>query len=137
VFAITDQGKTKVKEWKEVKELRGKILALEMELSLISKDLERFKMELKFNKNVLINILENINFLKTSKSAVSLNEFKKIKQQKSLVEKRILHYQNKITPLEKTLKNKENHHKHSMDLFEHLYKQQFKNNILEFPGVRK
>jgi hypothetical protein len=137
VFAITDQGKTKVKEWKEVKELRGKILALEMELSLIAKDLERFKMELNFNKNVLVNILENINFLKTSKSAVSLNEFKKIKQQKSLVEKRILHYQNKIIPLEKVLRDKENNHKHNMDLFEHLYKQQFKNNILEFPGVRK
>jgi hypothetical protein len=84
-----------------------------------------------------LNILDNISFLKKSKSAVSLSEFKKIKQQKSLIEKRVLHYQNKIVPLEKTLKNKEDYHKKSMELFEALYKQQFKNNILEFPGVRK
>jgi predicted nucleic acid-binding Zn-ribbon protein len=126
-----------VKEWKEVKELRGKLLGMEMELSLISKDLERFKMELSFNQNVLVNITENIMFLKKSKAAVSLNEYKKIKQQKSLIEKRIFHYRNKITPLQKDLASKEKVYNENMELFKKMYKQQFKNNVLEFPNVRR
>ena len=78
-----------MKETKEVKQLRSKILGMEMEICMISKDLERFKNELTYNRKMFKTIAENINFLKTSKAAVSLNEFRKIKQQKKLVETRI------------------------------------------------
>jgi len=126
-----------VKESKEVKELRGKLLGMEMELNLISKELERFKNELSYNKKMLILIQENIDFLKTSNAAVSLSEYKKIKQQKNLIETRIVYYRTKAQPLEQILNTKELSHKEEMERFEHIYRMQFKNNILEFPGDRR
>lgn len=126
-----------MKESKEVKELRGKLLGMEMELNLISKELERFKNELSYNKKMLILIQENIDFLKTSNAAVSLSEYKKIKQQKNLIETRIVYYRTKAQPLEQILNTKELSHKEEMERFEHIYRMQFKNNILEFPGDRR
>ena len=126
-----------MKETKEVKQLRSKILGMEMEICMISKDLERFKNELTYNKKMFKTIAENINFLKTSKAAVSLNEFRKIKQQKKLVETRIKYYKTKIQPLEQMLLRKEAFHKEEMERFEKAYRLQFENNILEFPNDRR
>lgn len=126
-----------MKESKEIKELRGKILGMEMQLSILSKDLERFKSELIYNQKVLLKIEENIYFLKNSSVAVSLSEFKKIKQHKHLVETKIEYYVNKIKPLEQVFNKKENFHKQEMERFESMYRMQFKNNILEFSNGRK
>jgi hypothetical protein len=122
-----------MKESKEVKALRSKLLGMELELNILSKDLERFNFELNYNKKMLQITLENLNFLKTGDSAVSLSEFKKIKQQKNLIEMRIKYYKQQIYPLEQILSTKENNHKKEMERFEYLYRMQFKNNILEFP----
>lgn len=126
-----------MKETREVKQLRSKILGMEMELCMISKDLERFKNELTYNQIMLARIEENINFLQTSNAAVSLNEFKKIKQQKKLVETRIKYYKQKVQPLEQMLMRKETFHKEEMERFEKAYRLQFQNNILEFPYDRR
>jgi hypothetical protein len=133
-----DKGLVKVmKETREVKQLRSKILGMEMELCMISKDLERFRNELVYNQRMLSRIQENIDFLKTSKAAVSLNEFRKIKQQKKLVETRIKYYRTKVQPLEQMLLRKETFHKEEMERFERAYRLQFQNNILEFPHDRR
>jgi hypothetical protein len=127
-----------MKETREVKELRSKILGVEMELYVISKDLERFKDELLYNTLILEKIKENITFLKSNrKLTISFSEFKKIKQQKKLVETRMVYYKQKIEPLEKSLFNKETFHKTEMEKFEEAYRTQFRNNILEFPDVRR
>ena len=126
-----------MKESKEVKELRGKILGMEMELNLISKDLNRFKIELLYNEKMKTMIEENLDFLKTTKAAVSLPEYKKIKQQESLVNNRVLYYKTKITPLEQALGRKEDFHKQEMERFEKIYRMQFENNVLEFRNDRR
>lgn len=126
-----------MKETREVKQLRSKILGMEMELCMISKDLERFKNELLYNQIMLARIDENVNFLKTSNAAVSLSEYKKIKQQKNLVETRIKYYTTKVQPLEQMLIRKETFHKEEMERFEKAYRLQFQNNILEFPNDRR
>ena len=126
-----------MKESKEVKALRGKILGMELELSLLSKDLERFNFELIYNQKMLEITQENLFFLKNNPVTISLNEFKKIKQQKKLIEMRIKYYRQKILPLQKTVLQKEEHHKKEMERFEYLYRMQFKNNILEFPCDRR
>lgn len=122
-----------MKESKEVKTLRSKLLGMELELNLLSKDIERLNFELNYNEKMLEITLENLCFLKTSNSIVSLTEYKKIKQQKKLVEMRIIYYKQKIHPLEQMFNRKEDNHKKEMERFEHLYRMQFKNNILEFP----
>jgi len=43
---VLKQGKIEMKETEEVRELRGKILGMEMELNIISKDLEKFEIQL-------------------------------------------------------------------------------------------
>lgn len=126
-----------MKESKEVKELRGKILGMEMELNLLSRDLERFKMELLYNQKMKKLIEENLEFLRTTKAAVSLLEFKKIKQQESLVNTRVVYYKTKILPLERSLNMKESFHKEEMERFERVYRMQFENNILEFKYDRR
>lgn len=126
-----------MKETREVKQLRSKILGMEMELCMISKDLERFKTELTYNQIMLARLDENINFLKTSNVAVSLSEYKKIKQQKKLIETRVKYYRTKVQPLEQMLVRKEIFHKEEMERFEKAYRLQFQNNILEFPDVRR
>lgn len=110
---------------------------MEMELCMISKDLERFKTELTYNQIMLARLDENINFLKTSNVAVSLSEYKKIKQQKKLIETRVKYYRTKVQPLEQMLVRKETFHKEEMERFEKAYRLQFQNNILEFPDVRR
>jgi hypothetical protein len=127
----------KMKESKEVKTLRSKLLGMELELNLLSKDLERFNFELIYNEKMLKITLENLDFLKTSNAAISLTEYKKIKQQKKLIEMRIKYYKQKIQPLEQMLNRKEDNHKKEMERFEYLYRMQFKNNILEFPCDRR
>lgn len=127
----------KVIETKEVKELRSKILGIEMELCIISKDLDRFKKEFIYNKKMYAKIKENIFFLQNTNVTVSLIEFKKIKQQKKLVKTRIRYYKEKIEPLEKILNKKEKYLEQEMEKFEMLYKQQFENNILEFPHEKR
>jgi hypothetical protein len=126
-----------MKESKEVKTLRSKLLGMELELNLLSKDLERYNFELIYNEKILEMTLENLNFLKTSTAAISLNEYKKIKQQKKLAEMRIKYYKQKIYPLEQILNKKEDNHKKELERFEYLYRMQFKNNILEFPCDRR
>jgi hypothetical protein len=126
-----------MKESKEVKTLRSKLLGMELELNLLSKDLERFNFELIYNEKMLKITLENLDFLKTSNATISLTEYKKIKQQKKLVEMRIKYYKQKIQPLEQMLNRKEDTHKKEMERFEYLYRMQFKNNILEFPCDRR
>jgi len=126
-----------MKESKEVKALRSKLLGMEMELNLISRDLDRFKAELKYNEIMLENILENLDFLTNEAVAISLSEFKKIKHQKNLIEMRIKYYKEKISPLEQSLNKKEDFHKQEMERFEQLYRMQFKNNVLEFPSDRR
>lgn len=126
-----------MKDSKEVKELRSKILGMEMELSILSKDLERFNIELSYNLKMEEVTNENINFLRTSISAVSLTEYKKIKQQKSLIDMRIKYYITKIQPLEQILGRKEDCHKKEIERFEEVYRLQFKNNVLEFPYDRR
>ena len=49
-----------MRESKEVKQLRSKILGMEMEISLISRDLERFESELVYNEKALMAIETNI-----------------------------------------------------------------------------
>ncbi len=122
-----------MKESNEVKTLRSKLLGMELELNLLSKDLERFNFELTYNQKMLEATLENLDFLKSSNATISLNEYKKIKQQKKLIEMRIKYYKQKIYPLEQILNRKEDNHKKEMERFEYLYRMQFKNNILEFP----
>lgn len=126
-----------MKESKEVKALRSKLLGMEMELNLISRDLERFSAELQYNETMLNHTLENLNFLTTCEIAISLPEFKKIKQQQHLLEMRIQYYRQKIQPLEQMLNRKEDLHKKEMEKFEHLYRMQFKNNVLEFRSDRR
>lgn len=126
-----------MKESKEIKALRSKLLGMEMELSLLSKDLERFEAELIYNNKMLEVTLDNIDFLKNSSITVSLMEFKKIKQQKNLIEMRILYYKQKIFPLRKTLEIKEKSHRQELELFEDMYRMQFKSNILEFSNDRR
>ena len=132
-----EEGLTRVKETREVKQLRSKILGMELELCMISKDLERFKNELEYNKIMLKKIEENIDFLHNTKAAVSLNEFRKIKQQKKLVETRIKYYRQKVQPLEQMLIKKEMFHKEEMERFERAYRLQFENNVLEFPHEKR
>ena len=131
------QRQMEMKESKEVKELRSKILGMEMELSILSKDLERFKIELNYNLKMKETTEENVEFLKNSKAAVSLSEYRKIKQQKHLVDVRIKYYRSKIQPLEQILDRKEDFHKKEIERFEEVYRLQFKNNILEFPNDRR
>ena len=108
-----------------------------MDISLISKDLERFKNELLYNIRMKRVIEDNLEFLRNTEAAVSLTEFKKIKQQYKLVETRITLYQGKIRPLEQALNVKESNYQEEMKRFEEIYKLQFKNNILEFPYERR
>ena len=131
------QGRIRVKESKEVKELRGKLMGMEMELNILSRDLEAFKIQFVYNLRAKKQIDENINFLKSSKAAVSLSEYRKIKQQKALVEMRIKYYKQKIEPLERILNRKEDFLKEEVERFHKIYRMQFTNNILEFPDVRK
>jgi len=126
-----------MKESREVKDLRGKILGIELELNIISKDLKRFKNELLCNKQILKAIRENIEFLRTSNAAVSLSEFKKIKQHEKLVKTRIKYYETKTQPLGQILNRKEGFHKQEMKRFEKIYRMQFTNNLLEFPSDRR
>lgn len=124
-------------EWPEIKELKSKIIGMEMEMSLIEKDLKAFQRELNNHQSLLIQIEENISFLKKSKAIVSLLEFKKINQQKKLVEKRIIYYKNKILPLQSAMETKIKCHHIEMEKFKILYKSQFKNNVLEFDCGRR
>ena len=126
-----------MKETKEVKSLRGKLLGMELELNILSQDLERFKTELEYNEKMLLMTEENIDFLKTSSAAVSLSEYKKIKQQRKLVIMRVEYYRTKMRPLEQLLNIKETYHKEEMNRFQEMYRMQFKNNILEFPCDRR
>jgi len=86
-----------MKETEEVRELRGKILGMEMELNIISKDLEKFEIQLFNNLKIKKEIDENIAFLKKDRVTVSLLEYKKIKHQKELVEMRIKYYTKKYS----------------------------------------
>lgn len=126
-----------MKETKEVKELRSKILILEMELSMVSKDIERFRAELVYNKIMLEKLIDNINFLQKNNVTVSINEFKKIKQQKKLAENRVKYYIQKLQPLEQIFSKKQEYCNKQMEKFEHIYRLQFENNILEFPYERQ
>lgn len=126
-----------MKESAEVKELRNKILGMEMELCLISRDLERFESDLLYNQQVIRSIEENVEFLRNSTAAVSLSEYKKIKQQQNLIETRIKYYIAKIQPLKQALGKKETFHKEEMQRFEEAYRMQFRNNVLEFPDDRR
>lgn len=126
-----------MKESKEVKTLRSKLLGMELELNLLSKDLERFKFELSYNEKMFEITLENLNFLKSSDIIISMPEYKKIKQQKKLIEMRMKYYREQIYPLERILDRKEDNHKKEMERFEYLYRMQFKNNVLEFPCDRR
>ena len=124
-------------ESKEIKDLRGRILGMEMELNMLSKDLERFKYEYDYNSKMLEKIEENLDFLRNSSAAVSLSEFKNIRQQKHLIEMRVRYYRDKAQPLEQMVDRKESYHKEEMEKFEKIYRMQFENNILEFPGDRR
>jgi hypothetical protein len=126
-----------MKESKEVKTLRSKLLGMELELNLLSKDLERFKFELAYNEKMFEITLENLDFLKSSDIIISMPEYKKITQQKKLIEMRIKYYKDQIYPLEQILNRKEDNHKKEMERFEYLYRMQFKNNVLEFPCDRR
>ena len=126
------QIQRQVMESREVRELRGKIVGMEMELNLLSKDLERFKAELFYNIKMLDSTNENISFLKNSDAAVSLSEYRKIKQQKVLLDMRVRHYSQKISPLEQVLDIKEKYLDEDMKKFEEVYRIQFTNNVLEF-----
>jgi hypothetical protein len=126
-----------MKETEEVRELRGKILGMEMELNIISKDLEKFEIQLFNNLKIKKEIDENIAFLKKDRVTVSLLEYKKIKHQKELVEMRIKYYNKKIQPLKNILSYKEDFHKKEIERFYEIYRMQFKNNILEFSSDRK
>ena len=126
-----------MKESKEIKELRSKIIGMEMELSLISKDLERFKKELTYYQKMLEKINENIKFLKNSKATVSLSEYRKIKYQQKITEMRVKYFTKKVLPIEQSLNKKEMYHKEEMERFHKMYKLQFVNNILEFPNDRR
>ena len=126
-----------MKESKEVKTLRDKLIGMELELGLLSKDLERFNFELTYNQKMLKITVENLEFLKSSDIAISITEYKKIKQQKKLIETRIEYYKKKIYPLEQAIDKKEINHKEEMKRFEYLYRMQFKNNVLELPRDRR
>jgi hypothetical protein len=134
---VLKQGKIEMKETEEVRELRGKILGMEMELNIISKDLEKFEIQLFNNLKIKKEIDENIAFLKKDRVTVSLLEYKKIKHQKELVEMRIKYYNKKIQPLKNILSYKEDFHKKEIERFYEIYRMQFKNNILEFSSDRK
>lgn len=108
-----------------------------MELNLISRDLDRFNAELQYNEIMLTHTLENLQFLTDEACTISLPEFKKIRQQKKLIEMRIDYYKQKIQPLEQMLAKKEDFHKKEMERFEYLYRMQFKSNVLEFPSDRR
>jgi hypothetical protein len=82
-------------------------------------------------------IEENLNFLKTSNAAVSLSEYKKIKQHQKLVQTRVAYYKTKYLPLEQMIDRKEDFHKQEMERFEKVYRKQFTNNVLEFPIDRR
>jgi lantibiotic modifying enzyme len=110
---------------------------MEMDMNLISKDLDRFKTELLYNIRMKRVIEDNMGFLKNTKAAISLMEYRKIKQQYKLVETRIKLYEGKIRPLEQALNMKVNNYQEEMKRFEEMYKLQFKNNILEFPNERR
>jgi len=122
-----------VKELNIVKELRGKILGMEMELNILSRDLERLNAEYSYNIKLQKKINENIAFLKRDHVVVSLKEYKVIKQQKRLIDMRVKLYSKKVNPLKKIVKSKESKIKTEMDVFERVYRLQFKTNILEFP----
>ena len=126
-----------MKESKEIKQLRNKILGMEMEMSLLNRDLERFEAELVYNEKVLTAVDTNINFLKTKSIVVSLSEYKKIQQQKKLVLMKMDYYLSKLKPVYKALKILEDEYKQEMELFEKLYSLQFKSNILEFPSEQR
>lgn len=126
-----------MKECKELKSLRGKILGIEMELNLLSKDLERFDMELKYNLKLLKNVETNLTFLKNKAPIVSLISFKQSCQQKKYIENKIVYYKNKINELKNILNIKEFSHKKDMEEFERLYKLRFENNILEIKNYER
>lgn len=126
-----------MKEAREVKELRGKILGMEMELNILFRDLERLKQELLCNTVLQEKIYENLAFLKESNAAVSLSEYKKIQQQRNLVDMRVVYYVTKIQPLEQLIDRKEIRIEEEMVVFEKIYRMQFKNNVLEFPYDRR
>jgi len=131
-----ERRQIQVKESREVRELRGKILGMEMELCILSKDLERFKLELSYNLKMLTATNENLKFLRSSDAAVSLPEYRKIIQQQNLLDMRVKLYRKKIQPLEQVVGKKEDYLKKDMEVFEEVYREQFKNNILEFKSVR-
>lgn len=104
---------------------------------MVSKDIERFKAELVYNKIMLEKLMDNINFLQKNNVTVSINEFKKIKQQKKLAENRVKYYIQKLQPLEQIFSKKQEYCNKQMEKFEHIYRLQFENNILEFPYERQ
>ena len=110
---------------------------MEMELCVISKDLERFKNELLYNQRLLKNTEENIEFLKETGVIVSLSEYKKIIQQHKLIKTRVEYYGSKVSPLEIKIARKEVYLEEELKKFEEVYRLQFENNILEFPNVSR
>jgi hypothetical protein len=124
-------------ESKEVKNLRGKLLGMEMELQLLSKDLDRFETELAYNKKVLGILNENLLYLKNNAVSISIQEFKKTIKQKDFIEMKIKYYIQKIQPLQQTIEKRQKSFEKEYEKFKYEYRMQFKNNILEFPGDRR
>jgi len=126
-----------VKETSQIKKLRGKICGMEMELNILSRDLERFKNELIINNKILTEINENYKFLKEEAKIVSIFAYRDIKRKRDDATRRIKYYKQRIQPLEQAVLRKEIEKEREMDVFEEIYRMQFKNNILEFCSERR
>lgn len=125
------------KESQEVVTLRGKILSMEMDINLLSKDIEKLETEFFYTKKKINLFLENINFLKNSEVVVSLSEYKKIKTEYLHNFGYLYNVEKKINFLKTDLLKKEKNYEQEMLRFQHLYRLQFRSNILEFPSERR
>ena len=105
---------------------------MEMELNLLTKDLTRYKVELAYNTKLKGEIVENLNFLYSEAFVVSIEEFKKAKQHLGLVEMRIKHYNLQVNKAHAAIERKNKFYLEEMDRFKIAYKNQFRNNVLEF-----
>jgi hypothetical protein len=124
-------------EPKEIVDLRGKILSMEMEINLLSKDIEKLETEFFYVKKKIELSHENLVFLKEREVVVSISEYKKIKKEHINSFYYLKKVESKIMQLTKELSKKEINYKYELIRFEDLFRLQFRSNILEFPNDRR
>ena len=86
--------------------LQSKILAIEMELSLIDNDLDVLRLDIIFFNNLLNDLVYNYNFLRKEAIIVKIHEYKRTAMELGVVESKILKLNNNIDLVNKKAKRR-------------------------------